>query len=140
MTEAEEKIDKFISYKNTDHDNPYDDPEFLKLEEIICFIMAYKKPYRRSTIKSLKNYRGRLKKRCRGCTRFPDSCEDIKGTLTTVDPIIHEGIVIVPHRYKHGKQWEDSCRVLLLKQRVTKEIRGPKVSIRGGTAKISIDN
>lgn len=135
------KIDKFISYKNTDHDNPYDDPEFLKLEEIVCFIMAYKKPYKRSTVKSLKNYRGRLKKRCRGCTRFPDNCETFKDIVKTVSPmVVVKGNIIKLRGTKIAKKWVDSCRVLLLKTRATKEIRGPKVRIRGGTAKISIDN
>jgi len=140
MTEAEQKTDKFISYKDTDHENPYDDPEFLKLEEIICFIMAYKKPYRRDTIKSLKNYRGRLKKRCRGCTRLPNECEQHWITMNIEPPIVVNGETIRKITYTTGKKWKDSCRVLLLKQRVTKEIRGPIVRIVGGTAKVTIDN
>lgn len=137
--DSKEKKDLFISYKNTDHDNPYDDPQFLKIEEISCFIMAYKKPYSRGTVKSLKNYRGRLRKRCKGCSRLPDNCEIYEDTEFPIPAIIHNGDVKVPNRIGKVKQWVDSCRVYLLKTRLTKEIRGPVVNIRGGTARITID-
>jgi hypothetical protein len=107
-----EKTDKFISFQDTRHDNPYDDPEVLKIEDIFGFMMAYRKPYNTNSRKSLKNYRNRLTKHCRGCVGFPDKCSD-DGTT-------------------------DKCRVFYLKEAMTREIRGLKVIIVGGTAKVKI--
>lgn len=109
-----EKEEKFISFQDTAHDNPYDDPEILKIEDIFGFMMCYRKPYSTSSRKSLKNYRNRLTKYCRDCVGFPDNCK----------------------ADEEGK--DDTCRVKYLKESMTREIRGLKVKIIGGTARVKI--
>ena len=95
--------DRFISFNDTDHDNPYDDPEILKIEDIFGFMMAYRKPYSDDSRKSLKNYRNRLTKYCRLCSRLPSSCQTL---------------------------WKDTCRVLYLKTAMTREIKGTEICVR----------
>ena len=97
-------IDRFISFKDTDHQNPYNDPIVLKLEDIFCYTMAFRKPYDKDSRKSLKNYRNRLRNHCKTCYRLPNKCED-KG---------------------------DGCRVLYLKEAMTREIKGIIVKVTAG--------
>lgn len=116
-------IDRFISFRNTDHDNPYNVPEIVKIEEIFCFMMAYRKPWRKSSRKSLKNYRNRLTKYCRGCTRFPSDCKKLIHVLVTTESF---------------KQTHDTCRIRYLKEAMTREIRGPIITVRGGNINIEV--
>lgn len=112
-TEVIEKTDQWISFEHTDHDNLYDNPFILKLEDIFGFMVAYRKPWNKATRKSMKNYRNRLTNWCRdNCTRFPSDCENVNG--------------------------DDTCRVFYLKCAYTREIRGPKVRIRGGVVSIEV--
>lgn len=93
--------DKYISFQNSDYENPYEDPTVLKIEDIFGFMMAYRKPYSDANRKSLKNYRNRLRKHCKTCIRLPkcyignDRCRthylkvamtrEIKGLIITID-------------------------------------------------------
>ena len=107
--------DKYISFMHTDHEHPYNDPFVLKIEDIFGFMMTYRKPYSKNDRKSLKNYRNKLTKHCRNCMRFPSICHESR-----------------------FKKRDDICRVLYLKEAMTREIRGLKVRVKGGTVKIEI--
>ena len=68
------KTDRFISLKETNHNNPYDDEEFLKYEDIVGYVTLFKlfasdKIHERD-IKSLRSYRNKIRKKiCGDCKR-----------------------------------------------------------------------
>ena len=66
------KKDRFISLKETDHTNPYNDPEFLRYEDIVGYITLFKlfasERINERDLKSLRSYRNAIKKKiCKEC-------------------------------------------------------------------------
>lgn len=60
--------DRFISLKDTNHKNPYNDPDTLAYEDIFGYLMSYKFPLKEHDIRSVNGYRNSLKKNiCGNC-------------------------------------------------------------------------
>lgn len=116
--EGPECTDKFISFRETDHEHPYDNPFFLKIEDIFGWMMCYRKPYDTDDRKSLKNYRNRLRGYCKTCYRLPSMC--------------HRPIKVEKEVNGETKMVtiKDKCRIRYLKVAMTREIKGTEIWLR----------
>lgn len=102
--------DRYIDFINTNHDNPYNDKEFLELDDKIGYMMAYKYPFvHNRDIKYVKKLRKKLTNDiCRKCKFF-------KGKIYTKD---NKLVINNNSNYDKCKK----CRVHILKHNFSKNI------------------
>jgi len=125
--------DEFISFEKTNHNNPYDNPHLLKAEDILGYMLSYKRPFSEGDRFYLLRVKKKLHKEvCLNCIRYPDN--SIEQMAQGRRPIVKYKVLDVEKSKEQHKpvfkeverkSWLtcDGCRVLKCKQAFNREIK-----------------
>ena len=125
-----EKNDEYISFAETSYGNPYSNLALLKAEDILGYMLSYKRPFTEGD----KGYHLRIKKKlhkevCEKCFRYPDNHDSrpqiIKKVLD-IEASKESRTAVTEAKYVTDTQLTcRGCRVLECKRSINREIGKP---------------
>ena len=133
MAERVFTYDEYISFKKTNHKNPYKCPIMLEVEDIFGKKLTYDRPFSKGDIRYLIRKKKYLhNNKCRECYRLPENRTQqpmfVRPNITTkhldIESSKKEGCAVTFETYSKGFLTCDDCRVMKLKQSINREIKG----------------